>query len=110
VPPSVAGDDAYLSELKAEAERLEYLGKAKEELRQSEEQERRVAAQAKGPAKPVTASLADFEKELSSTSPASFTLYTSLSSEKRLAVFKVFKDTGKLSLAKRRIVDLHLNI
>lgn len=121
--PAAESDDAYLRELKAEAQKLEILGKAKEEIRQSEEQEKK-QAQAKGQvpdktrdqnrhktsAKPAITNVGEMEKALRVHAPASFNLYSTLTPEKKRFVYQAYVDSGAMSVAKRRIVELYLNL
>jgi hypothetical protein len=105
-----ADDDAYLRAIREEGNKLEFLNRAKEEIKQSEQQEIQAAAAAKpGAAAAAKAkNITEFEKELSRDAPASHKLYTQLTAEKRLALYNFYLKDGKMSAVKRKIVEFYL--
>lgn len=101
--------DEYMQGLSDEISSPEYVGQAKEELRQSESAEK---TQAK-PTAQLTQAMIDidsFEILLKTEYPASFKIYSELPNKSQVAVFSQFNSTKKLSAAKRLIIDLYLSL
>jgi hypothetical protein len=106
IPISAApSDDAYLREIQAEGSKLETLNKAREEIRQGEAREK-----AAGKTGAVAADVKGFEKLLNADAQASYSIYLRLKPEQKTAVFDAYRKQGKLSDAKRKVVDLFLGM
>jgi hypothetical protein len=105
--PASPSDDAYLREIQAEGSRLTPLDRAREEIREGEAREKSSGG---GGGARNNVDLATFEKLLNSDAPASFSLYNRLRSEQKLDIYATYRKSGKLSDAKRRIVDTFLGI
>lgn len=105
--PAPPSDDAYLREIQAEGNKLTPLDKARAEIRESEAREKSAAGQA---GTRTNTDLGTFERLLNADAPASFSLYNRLKVEQKLAVYEAYRNNGKLSDAKRRIVDIFLGL
>lgn len=101
--------DEYLQGLSEEISSPEYVTQAKEELRQTEKQELALDA----PSAKITRALTNiksFESLMKSEYPASYKIYSELTTTSRKSVFVRFYQTKKLSMAKRLIIDLYLKL
>jgi hypothetical protein len=98
-------DDAYLREIQAEGSKLETLNRAREEIRQGEAREK-----AAGKTGAVATDAKGFEKLLNADAQASYSLYLRLKPEQKTVVFDAYRRQGKLSDAKRKVVDLFLGL
>jgi hypothetical protein len=105
--PASPSDDTYLREIQAEAKKLSPLDRAREEIRESEAREKSAAGHAGAR---TTADLGTFEKQLNADAPASYSLYNRLQFEQKMAVYEEYRKNGKLSDAKRRIIDIFLGL
>lgn len=101
----IAADDDYLRAIQAEGSKLERLNRAKEEISQSEKQEKTQKREGV-----LAKDIGQFEDLLRKDAPASFSLYSRLPAPKRNVIFDLYRKEGKLSVAKRKIVEAHLGI
>lgn len=99
--------DEYLKGLDEEVSSPEYLSKAKRELLESEEQEKR-HKQLSPDAKQGLQSITSFEQLLKTEFPASHNIYTQLSKIAQKNIFKHFQKTKLLSSTKRMIIKEYL--
>lgn len=106
VVSAAPSDDAYLREIQAEGNKLETLNKAREEIRQSEAQEKN----ARGKPGVTVADMKGFEYLLNADAPASYSLYLRLRPEQKSVVIESYRKQGKLSDAKRKVIDLYLGL
>lgn len=86
-PPAAASSD-YLRAINEEGDRLETLGKAREERERLERRAVQPAA-----ARPVAADQAAFERELNAEFPASYALYSMMSPEDRAKVYAEYQQS-----------------
>lgn len=101
----IAADDAYLQELSQEVNKPEYVKGAESEIRASEATEK---VQGDKQKELAYKTIESFEAILKKQYPSSHTLYLKLTTEQRLKVHQTYLKTGKLSVAKRKIVDIFL--
>lgn len=101
--------DKYLQGLSDEISSPEYVTQAKEELRQTEKRELTLHAPSTKLTQALT-SIESFERLMKTEHPASYKIYSELSTPLRKSVFIRFSETKKLSMAKRLIIDLYLNL
>lgn len=105
-----AGDDDYTRAIREEGNKLEFLNRAKEEIKQSEQKEKQASQSASAPPAQSFKDITDFEKALYKDAPASYSLYSKLPAEKRTVIYALYQKEGKMSVAKRKIVDFYLNL
>jgi hypothetical protein len=105
--PASPSDDAYLRAVQAEGEKLTPLDRARAEIRADENREKSAAGNGRVRT-PVD--LGAFERLLNADAPASFSLYSRLKGDQKLSVYEVYRKNGKLSEAKRAIVDTVLGL
>lgn len=101
--------DEYLRGLSAEISSPEYVNQAKEELRQTEKHELTLNTLSPKISQAL-ANISAFEHLLKTEYPASYKIYSELSTQSRNSVFMRFSESKKLSMAKRLIIDLYLNL
>ncbi|VAW99863.1 hypothetical protein MNBD_GAMMA21-2386 [hydrothermal vent metagenome] len=98
--------DDYLQGLSDEIESPDYVLQANQEISQTKKREnKRVALDPK--TKKALTSVDAFETILRTEFPASYSIYTKLTTSTRLNVFTHFRETKKLSAAKRMILDMY---
>ncbi len=101
--------DEYLRGLSEEISSPEYVTQAKEELRKTEKLEQSQNALTTQ-INQALVNIESFETLLKSEYPASYKIYSELSTNSRITVFRRFNQTKKLSIAKRLIIEIYLNL
>ncbi len=100
-------DDDYLQNLAEEADKLEYMDKAKQEVRQSEQQEASFSPSVVANVQRAENSLRDFERILLAEYPFSYQLYKKLDMSQKKQVFGVLQKSKKLSQTQHKIIELY---
>ncbi len=100
-------DDDYLQNLSEEADKLEYMDKAKQEVRHSEQQEASLSPEAIANVQRAGNSLHDFERMLLAEYPFSYQLYRRLDMSHKKQVFSVLQTSNKLSRTQHKIIELY---
>ena len=100
-------DDSYLQSLSVEADDLEYMGHAEKELSASQKVDVEPTAAVVENARVATTDMRNFESILSSEYPYTYQLYKKLKTNQKSQVFEKIKETRKLSLAQKMIIDLY---
>lgn len=96
--------DDYLKGLSDEASSPEYLEKAKQELRATEQHEQSNAYSA-AEVQSALSSMYNFETLIRTKYPSSHAIYSKLPTSARILIYDEFKTTKKLSAAKRLIIE-----
>ena len=101
--------DDYLKGLSDEISSPEYLEKAKQELRDTEKREQS-QTHSSSEIKQALSSLYNFETLIRTKYPSSHAVYSKLPVSSRILIFDNFKNTHKLSTAKRMIIEKYEKI
>jgi len=104
LPLAVHAADPYVDAMREEGRKLERADKVREEIRADEHAERQ------RPAGKSALTQAEFEGLLRRDGAESYTLYGQLNAQKRGKVFESYRVSGKMSDAKRRIIDFYLGL
>ena len=96
--------DDYLKGLSDEVSSPEYLEKAKQELRETEKREQSQTSTSSEIQKALI-SMYNFETLLRTKYPSSHTIFSKLPISARIIIFDEFRNTKKLSSAKRIIIE-----
>ena len=100
-------DDSYLQSLSEEADHLEYMGKAEKELRASQKVDVAQSVAVVENTRAATTGKRSFENILLNEYPYTYELYKKLASNQKQQVFEKIKETRKLSLAQKMIIDMY---
>ncbi len=96
--------DDYLQGLDDEVSSPEYLDEARKELRETEQRERSQSTTSAEIIKALT-SMYNFESLLSKKYPSSYAIFSKLPISTQISIYDQFKQTKKLSTAKRLIIN-----
>jgi len=96
--------DDYLQGLDDEISSPEYLEQAKKELRETEQREQSQSTTSVEIIKALT-SMYSFESLLRKKYPSSYAIFSSLPVSEQIVIYDQFKQTKKLSTAKRLIIN-----
>lgn len=98
--------DDYLKGLDDEISSPDYIKKAKQELEETEKLERSQRSTTAEIQQALT-SMYSFEKLMRTKYPSSHAIYSKLPVSARILIFNKFRNTKKLSSAKRMIIERH---
>lgn len=101
-------EDEYLKMLSEEISKPEYVTKIKQEIAQSEKEEKTEASKPGKKAKPD--SFKDFEMNLVRKYPSSFKIYNDFKPKQKQEIYSIYASTNKMSKAKRKIIDIFLGL
>ena len=100
--------DDYLKGLDDEVSSPEYLEKAKQELRETEMREQS-ESYTNTEIQKALISMYNFEALIRTKYPSSHSVYSKLPTSSRVLIFDQFKNTKKLSTAKRMIIEKYIS-